>query len=139
MTLKVYIVFLGVHFLCWVAEIWAQSEVDPSVGWESIGPIGSFTSAMAGLNSNGGLTFLLRNPFNVLDVLGGVIGGLWGMFAFTGYENVFGGGFEWARDLLFAVGMGVLFMTVWRVMGGVIASVIGNISGSIGKILPFGG
>ena len=132
MTLKVYMVFAGLHIACGLAELWAQSAMGvEGVGWDGVGPITHFSEAMASLQT------ILQNPFGVLGALGKIAFGLFAIFAFSGYENVFSDGWGFFRTLLASVGFAVMFLTIWRVMGGVIASVIGNIAGGLGKI--FGG
>ena len=131
MTLKVYMVFASTHVVCALLELMAQSNNDSTLGWGGVGPIGHFMSGMEALRT------MLQNPFGVLGALGDILFGLWAMFAFSGYENVFGEDFGFFRTFISSAGLSVLFLTIWRVMGGVIASVIGNIAGGLGKI--FGG
>ena len=122
MTLKVYIVFAGLHIACGLAELWAQSAAGVPTQWQGVGPISHFIDAMGALRN------VLQNPFGILNALGRIVWGLFAIFAFSGYENVFAGGWEFLRTLLASIGFAVMFMTIWRIMPGVIASVIGNLN-----------
>ncbi len=131
MTVKLYLVFAGLHIACSLAELWALSATGADAAWGDVGPIESFNEAMQSLQT------ILQNPFGLLGAMGKIAYGLFAIFAFSGYENVFSDGWGFFRTLLASVGFVVMFLTIWRVMGGAIASVIGNIAGGLGKI--FGG
>lgn len=132
MTIKIFIGFMMLHIFSTLGELWARSAAGENVAWEEVGALNRFNSSIEAFQH------VLQNPFGILGGLGSLLVGLFEMFAFTGYPSVYDGGWEFIRVIFASIGFAVLFLTLWRVMGGVLASTISNISGRLGRVIPFG-
>lgn len=131
MTLKVLFIFLVMHLVFAMGEMWALSMAGRDAGWQGIHAINQFSQGVTGLQT------VLSNPLTVLDVVGKFTSGIWSLFSFQDYRNVFAGDLENIRVFVSAFGYGVLLLLVWRVVGGAISAVIGNITGRVASF--FGG
>ena len=134
---------VGFDTSCASAQQAAEQGTTITIGQEEantrcIGAIWRFISTIQDVASLGGdKQGIIERVGAVTSGVGGMLSALLGFFTFSDYDTLLSsefGGFDVARMILRAIGIGVLFLLIWRLAPAMIAATGNAVSGIIGGI-----